>query len=347
MPRQVQDEDGVAQVAQYKQDKKMYYYEGSYLPVEWTNQHGCGRNSKANCEIVLQYMCEDTADPLVDNFWPYTTTKNCASGGGTSCGAQAFRSGEYIAAPRDGIPTSADDAATDTIPDTNDAAVPDTAADRRYGMHENYGFYELCQRTERNKGLYTADQRVRRNDQRGTRQNPNGNRRGLECPEERDYYPWWHPSPWVDVAVLTNDAGNETCAVPGQPTCSARCNFYLENSFNVAAKGYCDVAHDESAAITAKTTSNAWNGNQWYNNEAACVAAGFTWFEVGGWVGGFTYVYFAAHCPESPLPYQRNVTCPPQKGGAEPTHQRDLPRLRAHRLLAREPARQLLRFDRA
>ncbi len=98
---------------------------------------------------------------------------------------KAFRSKTHIAAPRDGIPTSADDEATDTIPDTVDAAIPDTEADRRYGMHESYDFYDLCQHTERNKGLYTADQRVRRNDQRGTRQNPNGDRRGLECPEER------------------------------------------------------------------------------------------------------------------------------------------------------------------
>ena len=57
---QILNEDGVAHVAQYKHDKKIYYYEDSYLPIEWTNQHGCGRNSKANCEIVLQYMCEDT-----------------------------------------------------------------------------------------------------------------------------------------------------------------------------------------------------------------------------------------------------------------------------------------------
>ncbi len=47
----------------FTQNKRMYYYSGSILPIEWTNQHGCGGNSKLSCEMVLQYACEDTLDP--------------------------------------------------------------------------------------------------------------------------------------------------------------------------------------------------------------------------------------------------------------------------------------------
>jgi len=277
----VQAENGQADFGDITQQMKMYYFEGSVLPIEWTNQHGCGDNSKTNCEIVMQYMCEDTADPQVDGFWPYTETKNAAD----NAGAQAFRSGDDIAAPRDGIPRDADDSATDTIADTEDAAIPDTEEDQRMGMHESFDTYQLCQRTERNKGLYTADQRMRRNDARGTRQNPNGDRRGLECPEERDYYPYWRPSPWVDVAIMTNDGGDAPCNVP--ETCETnRCEYYLANSFNKrtsnafgdSAKGFCDVA--KGGDVADKIDSAAWAGNEWHNNRAACEADGFEWFEI-------------------------------------------------------------------
>jgi hypothetical protein len=36
----VQNEDGIAQFGAFTQSKKFYYYEGSYLPIEWTDQHG-------------------------------------------------------------------------------------------------------------------------------------------------------------------------------------------------------------------------------------------------------------------------------------------------------------------
>ena len=117
-----QNEAGDAVFNGFTQNKKMYFYEGSVLPIEWTNQHGCGPNSKTNCEIILQYACEDALDPAVDGLWPKTSTKNEATTG------QAFRAGANAAAPRDGIPTDDNDAATDTIPDSVDAATPDTAS---------------------------------------------------------------------------------------------------------------------------------------------------------------------------------------------------------------------------
>jgi hypothetical protein len=227
-----------------------------------------------NCEIVIQYMCEDTADPQVNNFWPFSQGKNNRD----RVNQQRFRSGENIAAPRDGIPRDSNDAATDTIPDDPANAVPNSVENRRFGMHENTDYYQLCQRTERNKGLYTADQRVRREDQRGTRQNPNGNRQGLECPEERDYYPWWHPSPWIDVAVLSNEAGDKACSTPSACT-TQRCRYYLLNSFNKGKKGYCDVNH-AAGTVATKTNSQAWQNRKWYNNKAACLANNFNWYEV-------------------------------------------------------------------
>lgn len=73
-------------------------------------------------------------------------------------------------------------------------------------------------------GLFTADQKLRGEASKYTRQNPNGNRYGYECPEERDYYPYWHPTDWKDIAVLV---GNKT-----------HCDdLYLKESFNVKPKG--------------------------------------------------------------------------------------------------------------
>lgn len=70
-------------------------------------------------------------------------------------------------------------------------------------------------------GLFVADQKPG-SGAKNTRQNPNGNRYGLECPEERDYHPYWHPSPWWDIATLAQD--------------QSLCPYYQSESFNVKPK---------------------------------------------------------------------------------------------------------------
>ena len=81
----------------------------------------------------------------------------------------------------------------------------------------------LLPRGDWNVGIHPL--RAAQDDARATRQNNNGNRRGLECPEERDYYPYWTPTPWKDIAVLVDD--------------ERRCEYYQTNSNNVKAYGEC------------------------------------------------------------------------------------------------------------
>ena len=59
-------------------------------------------------------------------------------------------------------------------------------------------------------GLFTADQNLKGDTARFTRQNANGNRRGLEVPEERDYYPYWGPTPWIDMAIMVSNKKTES-----------------------------------------------------------------------------------------------------------------------------------------
>ena len=58
-------------------------------------------------------------------------------------------------------------------------------------------------------GLFTADQQLHGSQPIYTRQNAGGTKRGLEVPEERDYYPYWGPTPWKDIAILVSNKKTE------------------------------------------------------------------------------------------------------------------------------------------
>jgi len=88
-----------------------------------------------------------------------------------------------------------------------------------------------------------------RNTARNTRQNNNGEKHGFECPEERDYYPYWHPTPWKDIAILV-----------GQ---KSECSYFQSQSQNVLAKNYCSDPK--------------------YNNQANCTTAAATWVRRTAW----------------------------------------------------------------
>jgi len=214
----------------------------SYLTIEWTNQHGCGSEQKSVCNVVLQYMCQqhepelyelnpDDRDPeLIRNGRSRLTSKY----------SKKTRLNENL-----------------------------TRAQNRYnsdvelarGKHEPWTWYDKCFTRERNGGLFTADQNLKSDNRLGyssaiyTRQNPNGGRSGYECPEERDYYPYWHPTPWTDIAILGD---------------SSKCEDYYElNSFNVRPYHECIYHWDEE-----KTHRKHYAR---HNNQANCEAGQGTW----------------------------------------------------------------------
>jgi len=238
----------------------MSYYEGSQLTIEWTNQHGCGDNPKLYCNLVIQYMCSNSDAPA-----------------------------ELLV--RDGT-------TTDTIPDDPTGPTTLDGTQYKFGMHEPRPWYDACTVRERNKGLWIADRadpnvgNLNGNQATVTRQNNNGGRRGYECPEERDYYPYWVASPWKDIVILTQD--------------TAWCDFYQKESQNVKSKHQCQTKDTNVQAAP--------------NNEAACTAGGFNWVEQPSWGIGAPACLLAPwgrdnHLGNSATGFQAsfNMTLPTQK----------------------------------
>lgn len=234
--------------------------ESSFLKLEWTEQHGCGGNentdpTKQNCLLVLQYMCQPMSEFQNDN----------------------------LDRLRDGLTTE-----TQTFTNMNvdtfegNTARKNNSVSLNRVLQETWDSYDKCYYRERNKGLFTADQILRSNEKGYsgsiyTRQNPNGNRNGYECPEaryfylndlflnknlfifinkERDYYPYWHPSNWKDIALLTSN--------------TSLCNYYVGESFNVKSKYHCVETY------TPGGQQKHWS--RW-NNQKDCLTNGGKWIE--------------------------------------------------------------------
>lgn len=211
-----------------KQYAFQYYASGpskaeqSKLIVEWTNQHGCGGNPKTNCNLVVQMMCMTQGD--ADDY---------PTGQGTDA-TSLFERNLYM---RDGTDRNTQNY---NQPNKNEIEGDDwntknTNYNNRMngnyqnvqtarGLQETVWWYDMCRYREANGGLYRADQNLGKGSlnyigSERTRQNNNGNRRGYECPEERDYYPYWQPThqsdylatsqrtPWIDMAYVS---GNST-----------------------------------------------------------------------------------------------------------------------------------------
>jgi len=220
------------------------YFVGSEISLTWTNQHGTG-NKKLLSEMILQFGCDTFPRATNAGQNGFGPTGNIGDydnlGDGTNCGdacktrlAQMRAHGLRMELLNGGNTNTPDDPNG-----ANDIAATyanNNAANE--GRHESEEWYHLCESRSQQYGLFHADQNLQGDSQKYTRQNPAGTRRGLECPEERDYYPWWNPSPWHDIAIIT----------PSMERCE---NHMAPNSQNVMEKCTC-----ARAGVTGNTGDN-------------------------------------------------------------------------------------------
>lgn len=202
-----------------RQYQMRYFQSGetgkTFMPIEWTHQHACGKNTeddpiKVDCQVIIQYMCQP--DTLQGDDEPNKDTLR----DGVETGRNDYQA-----------PQGANNRNRKNLQESSSSAANrkrNQNRDKR-GMMEPFEWRDKCEGRPRNKGLFTADQNVNKDQAIATRQNPNGNRNGYECAEERDYYPYWHPADWKDAAILVEDI--------------SRCNELTSESFNVKPKHEC------------------------------------------------------------------------------------------------------------
>ncbi|XP_020608614.1 protein DD3-3-like isoform X3 [Orbicella faveolata] len=181
---------GATAIPEYRQLPMEFYMSGcdeekhkTEIEIMWTNQHGTGpkTDDMVETQVILQYMCQPypqgkMASDNVDREFEFHTIRN-----GQSTASQSF----------------------------GDGGREDQYVSKSYGIHEPYNYYQAYYRRERNKGLFTADQHLGDDRSFYTRQNTGGTIYGFEIPEERDYFPYWGPTPWKDIAIMVSDKKTE------------------------------------------------------------------------------------------------------------------------------------------
>merc|ERR1712156_610583 len=130
---------------------------------------------------------------------------------------------------------------------------------------ESEEYYIFAKNRKRNQGLFTADQNLQGDDQTKTRQNPGGTRRGLEVPEERDYFPWWQPSIWRPLFITTNNI--EECQ-----------RHMASNSSAVETKYACVPTKAQVVNGAGQLTENQLQTILQAKTSAECANADGTWF---------------------------------------------------------------------
>jgi len=260
-----------------KQYEEVYFVE-SDVSITWTNQHGTG-NKKLLSQIILQYGCDtfprkDTAGANNAPAGPEANI-NALCGNDDTCKdnmTSMRKFGLRMELWNGGNTNTPND--PDSIAGGNNgiAATYTSNNGDNEGRHESEEWYYLCEQRARNDGLFHADQDPQGNAQKYTRQNPGGTRRGLECPEERDYYPWWNPSPWHDIAIITPEM--EYCEKHQAP-----------QSQNVVAKCSCIKP---GVQVGDNSVADWFPEDEYVDknlNEEDCDNAGGLW-QCFGWGGG-------------------------------------------------------------
>jgi hypothetical protein len=243
-----------------KQYEEVYFVE-SDVSLTWTNQHGTG-NKKLLSQMILQFGCDTLPRSM-------QAGADSAQGGPEAAGLTA----KQAEMRKHGLRMELWNGGNTNTPDDPDAitgnnGIADTYSDNNAaneGRHESEEWYYLCEQRARQDGLFHADQDPQGNAQKYTRQNPGGTRRGLECPEERDYYPWWNPSPWHDIAIIT----------PEMDYCT---NIQAPQSQNVMAK--CTCAKPGVTQNTGNAVEDWFPEDEYVDknlDETECTAAGGDW----------------------------------------------------------------------